>query len=138
MARRALTLAPLLALLIGAVACGDGTTQPQEDQSIVVITVNFEGGVPELRQIRVAAHLGSGGVDAELFFPVTPTAAPIPAGSTLALLIPTTRSGLLDLTLHGLDAGQNRVARGSGQTTIQVGKRVDVAITLSPCSSPCN
>jgi hypothetical protein len=138
MARWSRALVWALALLLGAAGCGDGTAQPQEDQSVVVITVNFAGGVPELRQIRVAAHLASGGVDAELFFPVTPTAAPIPAGSTLALLIPTTRSGLLDFVVHGLDAGQNRVARGSGQTTIAVGDRVNATVTLSPCSSPCN
>jgi hypothetical protein len=138
MAARLLALGLALVLVAGAAGCGDGGLQPQEDQSIVVIQVNFEGAVPELRQIKVAAHLGSAGMDAELFFPSTPTSGPIPAGTTLALLIPTTRSGLLDLIVYGLDASQTAVARGNGQTTIAVGERVDVTITLSACGPPCN
>ena len=138
MARPIPTLAAALARLFSAVACDDDNVEPQEDQSVVVITLNFAGDVPELRQIRVNAHLGSAGMDAELYFPTTPTAGPIPAGATLALLIPTTRSGLLDLIVYGLDAGQNPVARGNGQTTIAVGDRVDTTITLSACASPCN
>jgi hypothetical protein len=122
-------LAALLVVL-GAGACGSGGDQ----QSVVVIQVNFEGPVPEVRQIHVAAHLGSAGMDADLYFPTTPQ-GPIASGATLALLIPTTRSGLLDLNLFGLDAGQNPVARGSGQTTIEVGGRVITTITLRPCSS---
>jgi len=128
-----------LALLAGATGCGDGGGNAQtEEPSIVVIQVNFGGGVPELRQIKVAAHLGSAGMDAELFFPTSPNPTPIPAGATLALLIPTTRSGLLDLIVYGLDANQTPVARGNGQTTIAVGDRVDVTITLTACAAPCS
>ena len=125
-------LTPMVAMLmvLGAGACGGGA----EDQSVVVIHVNIEAGVPELHQIHVAAHLGSAGMNADLYFP-TPAAGQIASGATMALLIPTTRSGLLDLVLFGLDAGQNPVARGNGQTTIAVGHQVDKTITLSPCSS---
>jgi len=66
---------------------------------------------------------------------LSPTVA---AGATLALLIPTTRSGLLDLIVYGLDANQTPVARGNGQTTIAVGDRVDVTITLTACAAPCS
>jgi hypothetical protein len=60
---------------------------------------------------------------------------PIASGETLALLIPPTRMGLLDLIVFGLDGSQNPVARGNGQTTITVGDRVDVTITLNACTS---
>ena len=125
-----------LVILLGASGCGStgGDDAIPEGQSLVVITVNLGAGVPELRQIHVAAHLGSAGMDADLFFPTTP-AGPIASGATLGLLIPTTRSGLLDLILFGLDASQNPVARGNGQTTINVGGRVEKTITLDPCSS---
>ena len=73
-------------------------------------------------------------MDADLYLP-DDAPGPIASGATLAVLIPTTRSGLLDLVLFGLDAGQNPVARGNGQTTIAVGGRVDKTITLSACSS---
>ena len=128
-------LTPIVAMLmvLGAGACGGGDAVA-EDQSVVVIHVNIEAGVPELHQIHVAAHLGSAGADADLYFPTRPQ-GPIASGATLALLIPTTRSGLLDLIVFGLDAGQNPVARDNGQTTIVVGGRVDTTVTLRPCSS---
>jgi hypothetical protein len=132
-ARLPLVLALLIAFAIGA--CGDGGTgTPPEPQSIVFITVNIAAGVPELHQIRVAAHLGSAGMDADLYYPTSPGGA-IQSGATLAILIPTTRMGLLDLILYGLDASQTMVARGNGQTTIEVGKRVDTTITLGPCGA---
>lgn len=123
-----------LLILLAALGCGGTADGVPEDQSVVVIHVNIEAGVPELHQIHVAAHLGSAGMDADLYFPTTDK-GPIQSGATLALLIPTTRMGLLDLILFGLDASQNTVARGNGQTTIEVGGRVDPTITLSPCSS---
>jgi len=132
-ARARLALALPLLFAIGACG-GDAAPPPPEVQSVVVITVNIGANVPELHQIRVAAHLGSAGMDADLYFPTTDK-GPIQSGATLALLIPTTRTGLLDLVLFGLDAGQNPVARGNGQTTINVGGRVDTTVTLSPCSS---
>jgi hypothetical protein len=129
----------VLALLAGAGACGDGGGggATPEEQSIVVITLNFEVGVPELRQIRVNAHLADPAMDSDLYFPTAPAGA-IQSGATLALLIPTTRMGLLDLIVFGLDAGGTAVARGNGQTTIAVGDRVDKTISLSACGGPCN
>jgi hypothetical protein len=42
---------------------------------------------------------------------------------------------LLDLILFGLNASQDPVAQGNGQTIIEVGGEVDTTITLRPCSS---
>ena len=133
-ARLAPALALALAMAFATGACGDAAPPAPEVQSIVVITVNIAAGVPELHQIRVAAHLGSAGMDADLYYPTSP-GGPIPSGATLAMLIPTTRSGLLDLVLYGLDASQTMVARGNGQTTIAVGKSVYTTITLSVCGA---
>jgi hypothetical protein len=136
MRRWGLTL--VLALLAGAGGCGDsGGGATPEDQSIVVITLNLEPGVPELRQVRVNAHLANPAMDNDLYFPTAP-AGPIQSGATLALLIPISRMGLLDLIVFGLDAGGTAVARGNGQTTIAVGERVDYTISLSACGGPCN
>src|SRR5262245_38631573 len=110
MIRRLFPLA--LALLVGAGACRDGELQPPaEEQSVVVIQLNIQGAVPELRQIKVNAHLGSAGMDAELFFPPGLNPTPIQSGATLALLIPTTRMGLLDLIVYGLAENQTAVER---------------------------
>jgi len=136
--RLMMTLVMALLVSAGAGGCGDsGGGATPEEQSIVVITLNLAAGVPELRQIRVNAHLANPAMDTDLFFPTVP-AGPIQSGATLALLIPITRSGLLDLIVFGLDAGGTAVARGNGQTTIAVGDRVDYTISLSACGGPCN
>lgn len=137
---RRLPLVLLLALLasVGTGACGDsGGGATPEVQSIVVITLNLEAGVPELRQVHVNAHLANPAMTNDLYFPTVP-AGPIPSGATLALVLPTTLSGLLDLIVFGLDAGGTVVARGNGQTTIAVGARADYTISLSACAAPCN
>lgn len=126
-----------LALSLGGSACGggdgDGTS---EVQSIVVLHVNFDASAVELHQIEVAAHLANPAMDNRLLFPVSPRPEPIPPGATLAILIPTTRSGLLDLSLTGFDGNHVAVATGNGQTTIAVGDRVDYTVMLMACGSP--
>lgn len=135
MIARRLFLLSTVALALGAGACGGTSELGADGESVVVIHLNLDADLPELHQIHVAAHLGSAGVDSDNYFPVVPRATPIVSGETMALLIPPTRMGLLDLILFGLDAGQNPVARGNGQTTISVGGQVDVTITLNACTS---
>jgi hypothetical protein len=128
---RELGLAIALALLAGTGACGgDGGETPQEELSIVVIHVTINANVPTMYKVRVNAHLGGMG-DSVLTFPNTPTGRPIQSGDSLALLIPTTRYGKLDLGLAGLDANDVTVATGNGQVDIMVGRQVDVTILLS-------
>ena len=134
MARASLPIALALAMAFSIGACGDGGATAPEPQSVVFITVYINAGVPELHQIRVAAHLGSAGMDADLYYPPSPGGA-IQSGATLAILIPTTRMGLLDLVLYGLDAGGTMVARGNGQTTIAVNGTVYTTIMLGPCGA---
>jgi len=119
-----------LALMIGPGACGSSEMMPQEDLSSVVIQVTFNSNVPTMYQVRVNAHLGGMG-DSVLTFPASSTGRAIQSGDTMALLIPITRSGMLDLGLSGLDANGGTVAAGNGQVMIDVGKRVDVTILLS-------
>lgn len=131
MRRRPLLPLLALALLLGAGACDDGSEAPQEeDLSVVVIQVTFNANVPTMYQVRVNAHLG-GLTDSVLTFPNSPTGRAIQSGDTLALLIPTTRMGMLDLIISGLDADGRTVAMGNGQVMIEVGKRVDTTILLS-------
>ena len=136
MIARRLFLFSTVALALGAGGCGGTSSELGADgESVVVIHLNLDANVPELHQIHVAAHLGSADLDSDNYFPVAPRMTPIASGETLALLIPPTRMGLLDLIVFGLDGSQNPVARGNGQTTISVGDRVDVYITLNTCTS---
>ena len=121
-----------LALALGA--CGDGGAAAEE-QSIVVLRVNFDATAVELHQIRVGAHLANPAMDNTLLFPAARTPEPIPSGATLALLLPITLSGMLDLNVSGLNAMGNPVAAGSGQAIIVVGTRVYYTIELRTCAA---
>jgi len=128
---RQLLILLILALAVAAASCGDEQVTP-EDQSIVVIHVTFGSNVPAMYQIRVNAHLGTGGVDSVLTFPNAATDRTIQSGDTLALLIPTSRTGTVDLNISALNRDGQGVATGTGQATIAVGDRYDKTIMLSP------
>ena len=139
-ARRLMLVFALASL--GLCACGgDGSNgngdEIPEGQSLVVITVNLAEGLPEIRQIWVAAHNGMLG-DVDLNYPMTP-GGPITSGATLGILVPDT-TGLLDLVLRGLNAplasGGMPVARGSGQAMIMQGsQRVYRTFLLEACGT---
>ena len=126
-----------LALVLSFGACGGGGgggSEVPDGQTLVVITVIIDAGVPEVNQIWVAAHSSDPTGDADVYFPTTPQ-GPIASGSTLGLLLPDTYTGNLDLVLRGLDTGHNAVARGNGQAMLIPGGRVDKTITLSACGT---
>ena len=132
-ARAALARVLALATILAVPACGsDGVGGiDTKDQYVVVITLTIMDGVPELYQIRVHAHLANPAMDTTPLFPSSPTPGPIRSGATLALLLPKMYSGLLDLTLDGLDSGGQTVANGKGQATLVVGGgHTDLSITM--------
>jgi hypothetical protein len=125
-------LAMAMAAALGVPACGSeaGGGIDTKDQSLVVITLGIMDGVPDLHQIRVHAHLANPAMDTTPLFPASPTPGPIPTGATLALLLPLNLTGLLDLTLDGLDSGGQTVANGKGQATIIVNGHSEVSIMM--------
>jgi len=114
-------------------AGGDDEKIPAPGQSLAVITVIFNAGVPEVRQIRVTVHVG-GQNDVDLYYPMTP-GGPIESGSTLGILVPNSVGTMLDLTLRGLGAGQVPVARGNGQAMLVPDSKAEKTITLDPCGT---
>ena len=134
-ARRVAIALALASLGLGGCGAGGNGDEVPDGQSLVVITVSLEAGVPELHQIWVAVHSGGAG-DVDLYYPTTP-GGPIASGSTLGLLVPETITGLLDLVLRGLDASRLAVARGNGQAMIVPGGRVAQTIVLSACGTGC-
>jgi hypothetical protein len=133
-ARTVLALALAMTAALGTPSCGSeaGGGIDTKDQSLVVITLDIMAGVPDLYQIRVHAHLANPAMDTTPVFPPDPTPGPIASGATLALLLPNTFNGLLDLTLDGLDKGGQTVANGKGQATITVNGRTEVSIMMCP------
>jgi hypothetical protein len=136
-ARRLTLVLALASLDFGACGSdgggGGGDDIPAPGQSLAIITVIYNAGVPEVRQIWVTAH-ASGQRDVDLRYPMVP-AGPIKSGSTLGILVPNAIGTMLDLTLRGLDAGQNPVARGTGQAILVPDSKVEKTITLDPCGT---
>lgn len=129
-----------LTLLAGVAGCGGGGVDTG-DNTVVVIHVNIDPGVPPVYQIEVIAHLGNGGNNADLRFPLDKTSQAITSGATLALLIPPSVMDQLNLTVYGLDGSpmQARVASDMAPQTMIGGgaTRVDVFVTLKACTTAC-
>jgi hypothetical protein len=131
----------LTALLFGATSCGGGSTDGVDTngQSVIVIRLAIQPGVPDLFQIHVHSHLGSGANNSDLVFPKTPSPTPIPSGATLGLLISPSIMDGVDLSLYGLDVQGTVVATGTKQVTqILVGGKITVEVPLALCGTTCN
>src|ERR1043165_4858524 len=105
---RATPLTLALVLLAGGAGCG-GSGVDTGDNSVIVVHFDIPAGLPDLYQMEVHAHLGSGGNNSTLYFPAQ---QPIRSGATLGLLISPTIKDSVDLVIYGLDAGGQRAAVG--------------------------
>ena len=133
MTGRATSLVLALVLLVGGAGCGAGSGVDTGDNSVVVVHFDIPSGLPDLYQMEVHAHLGSGGNNNTLYFPST---QPIRSGDTLGLLISPTIKDSLDLVLYGLDGNGQRAAVGMGQVnSLVIGGRVDATITFTACGA---
>jgi len=121
--RRA-TLAFGLAAMLSGVACGKSASS-----SLVFVTVSAAPSMPAVTQLQVV--LTNAGTSDIEYFPPTNTAAPIGFDASFALSLPTSRSGELDIAVTAFDAASNVVASGGKGTTIVVGGRTNVGITLA-------
>jgi len=125
MKRLGLLLA-LLTTLPGA-ACDDSTTN-----SLVVVTVTAAPSMPAVSQLRVRASNASS--TQTKLFPESSHGMPIvfdsSSNTSLALTLPKSRSGELQILIEALDASSNPVAVGSNKVDIVVGGRADVTISL--------
>jgi hypothetical protein len=143
MARRSIfsMLALALAPLLGATSCGGGGEAgvDTDGQSVIVVHVGIDPGVPDLYQVHVHSHLGNGGTDRDLYFPPDRRTSPIPPNATLGVLISPSIMDSVDLTLYGLDGGGKAVAKDMTQVQqILVGHQLDVTMSLAACADPCN
>ena len=121
-----------LVLLLGGAGCG-GSGVDTGDNSVVVVHFDLTSGLPDLYQMEVHAHLGSGGNNSTLYFPST---SPIRSGDTLGLLISPTIKDSVDLVIYGLDGNGQRAAVGMGQVnSLKIGGRVDATITFTACGA---
>jgi hypothetical protein len=120
-----------LCATLGSFACSKA-----ESESVVVVTVTAPVGTPPVTQLR--ADLSYSGRSETEYFPRTKSATMIdftPA-ATFALILPRSRTGNIAVVVYALDTASNVVASGSASTTIVVGGRADVAISLRLVEKP--
>jgi cysteine-rich repeat protein len=117
-------LLPLLcAVLVG---CGG--------PSVIVVSVTAES-LPPISQIRIT--MSNARTNSVRVYPQVDAPATIQFPTSLAIVVPHSRSGALDLALEGLDASGQVVAHGIASTAIRVGDRTNVSVTLKAGPSPC-
>ena len=106
-----------------------------KSDSVVIVNVSAEAGVPSVFQLRaLASNAGEGQTR---MFPTAPGAQPIVFDTAFSLTVPRERSGAFDIALDGLDESGAIVANGAGSVDLRAGDNVTVTITLHAGPSLC-
>jgi cysteine-rich repeat protein len=119
-------LALLLSTLV-AVGCGQSST-------VIVLTVTASPDVPSVDHVRVT--LSNAGMSDVKVYPESTVKTPIAFPARLAIVVPASRSGIVDLALDGLDAA-TIVANGGGSVPITSGQRTSVSLALRRGPAAC-
>jgi cysteine-rich repeat protein len=101
----------------------------RQADSVVLLNVEAGANIPQVAALRVTMSTAQSH-DTKVFS-AQPSTNPVAFPTSLALVIPRSRSGRLDLVVEGLDAtAQATVASGTAQTIIAVGGQVQTSILL--------
>ena len=103
--------------------------------SVLLATLDCDPGTPPSYSIKVALS-EPGGHDDTKIFPASPS-GPLAFPTSLALIIPRDRSGILDLAFLALDAGSRTVAHATSQVILEEGAQTDTSLTLSAGDDLC-
>ena len=103
--------------------------------STVILSVSVAAGLPSVARVRVT--LSNASRSDVLTYPSTPTSTPVIFPATLAIDLSSSRSGILDLALDGLDTSGTVVANGSAEAVIVVGGTTNTSATLQAGASLC-
>jgi len=106
-----------------------------KSDSVVVVNVDAEPGVPALMQLR--AYVSNGGEGVPRDFPTTPAATPIAFPTSFSLTIPRDRTGALDVALSAFDSSSTVAASGDGTVELHPGDNVTMTVTLHAGPSLC-
>ena len=118
-------------LALVALECGGS-------DSTVLLTVTAEANLAPVAHVRVT--MSNAAANNIKVFPRVGDAAsstPINFPATLAIVIPRSRSGLLDLAVDGLDAAMAVVANGAISVAINSGGRTNASVQLRAGPSLC-
>jgi cysteine-rich repeat protein len=126
MKRRLLLAAGLLASLSSACKQAD---------SVVLVNVAIDTNVVPLYSLRVT--MSSAQTHDTKVYPATASATALRLQASLVIVLPRSRSGILDLVIDGLNRDGQSVAHVTAQTIIVVGGTATVLVNLVAGSSVC-
>ena len=117
-----------LGILAGFSAC-------KKADSVVVVNVSINADVSSIYSLRVA--MSTAQAHDSKVYPPTPSATAIPSSASLAIVLPRSRTGRLDLAVDGVGTAENIVAHGTAQTDIIAGGTATVSIIVAAGAPPC-
>jgi hypothetical protein len=104
-------------------------------RSVVVVSLTADPGISSIAKIRVT--MSNAGRAEIRTYPQVDRGQPVQFPTSLAIVLPHSRSGTLDLAFDGLDASMTVVANGAAQATIKLGDRTYASAALTPGPAPC-
>ena len=108
----------------------------KQPDSVVFADVAIGSKLAPLYSIRVA--MSSAQTHDTKVYPATPSSTPLPSSASLVIVLPRSRTGVLDLAFEGLDLdGTSVLAHGTARTTIVVGSNATASVSLVAGPSLC-
>ena len=117
-----------IGLLAGLAAC-------KQPDSVVLVNITIDASATPLYSLRVA--MSTVQTNDTKIYPTTASANALPLQTSLVIVLPRSRTGLLDLAFDGRDAAGINVANGTTQTMIIVGGTATASVTLVAGPSAC-
>ncbi len=116
------------AFLVGLSAC-------KQSDSVVLVNVSIDSNVQSVYSLRVA--MSTAQAQDTKTYSATPSSSPIPASSSLVIVVPRSRTGRLDLAFDGLDYTGTSVSHGTARAVIVVGGTATASVSLVAGASVC-
>ncbi|HJX54214.1 MAG TPA: DUF4215 domain-containing protein, partial [Polyangia bacterium] len=123
---------PHLLCALGFLAAFQGCRQAD---SVVLVSVDAGAGVSSVVALRVT--MSNLQTHDTKVFPKDGAGTPVLFPTSLVLVIPRVRTGLLDIAFEGLDTDSKVVANGTAQTMVVVGGQAKASVVLSPGPGLC-
>ena len=117
-----------LGILAGISSCKDA-------DSVVVVNVSINSDVQPVYSLRVS--MSTAQAHDTKTYPANASKTAMPSSVSLAIVVPRSRAGQMDLALDGLDSDGKPIAHGTAQTAIIVGGTAPVSVVLAAGASLC-
>jgi cysteine-rich repeat protein len=107
----------------------------KEADSVVMVNVSINPDVAPMYSLRVS--MSTLQTHDTKVYPATVSTTALPSSTSFVILLPRSRTGVLDLALDGADVAGNNVAHGTALTTIVVGGTATTSVVLAAGPSLC-